>query len=139
MWKIGYSERRGEQVSVLSDSGEEVWYVWSGIHAEAPLRAEAKQNAAIAIAIACCDLGKPGTYLVADLPRVRETANLLATQVAAIESAITTGLLAEAAVVSCEMKDTAAALVAFAVAARSATESHVRDALRAEGRFRDKQ
>jgi hypothetical protein len=137
MWAIKYRDRRGEQVSVSSDSGDEIWYVWSLLAEEAPLRAEAKQNAAIAIA--CCDLGKPGTYLVADLPRVRETANLLATQVAAIESAITTGLLAEAAVVSCEMKDTAAALVAFAVAARSATESHVRAALRAEGRFRDKQ
>lgn len=137
MWKIGYSERRGEQVSVLSAVGEEVWYVWSGIHAEAPLRAEAKQNASTAIA--CCDLGKPGTYLVADLPRVRELAELLATQVAAVEAAIAAADLGAAAIASCEMKDVAKELVSFANAAHAAITSHVRDALRAEGRFRDKQ
>ncbi len=137
MWKIEYSERRGEQVSVLSDSGEEIWYVWSGIHAEAPLRAEAKQNSAIAIA--CCGLGKPGTYLIADLPRVRELAELLATQVAAVEAAIAAADLGAAAIASCEMKDVAKELVSFANAAHAAITSHVRDALRAEGRFRDKQ
>jgi len=137
MWKIGYSDRRGEQVSVLSDSGDEIWYVWDGIHAEAPLRAEAKQNASTAIA--CCDLGKPGTYLVADLPRVREVAGMLAAQVAAVETAIAAADLGAAALASCAMKDAAKDLVSFAHAAHAATTSHVRAALRAEGRFRDKQ
>lgn len=140
MWTTKYLDRRGDQTSAVDENGEEVWYVWSGLRNEAALRDEAKQNASIALR--ACDAqeaGGPRSYLAADVLRVREIAGLLATQVEAVETAIATNDIAAAAVASCEMKDTAKELVAFAVAARDATAAHVRSVLRAEGRFRDKQ
>ncbi len=140
MWTTKYFDRRGDQTSAVDENGEEVWYTWPGLHDETPLRAAERQNAEIAVK--ACDIQEAGgcrSYLADDLPRVREIAGLLVMQLDAVEKAIAANDIAAAAVASCEMKDTARDLVAFAVAQRDAIERHVRAAVRQEGRFRDKQ